>query len=432
VADASGPPALPTEQSPRQPQPPHGLVRQLGPTDAVLVGLGSMIGTGVFVVFGPAAAAAGSGLLLGLVVAAFVAYANATSSAALAALYPESGGTYVYGRERLGAAWGYLAGIAFVLGKIASCGAAALAVGAYAAPGASRAVAALAVVVITAVNYHGITRTAALNRVLVALLLSVLAVVIVATVAGGDPSTDRLTSWFPNGVHGTLQSAALLFFAFAGYARIATLGGEVREPERTIPRAIPTALGITLLIYSVVALSVLLVLGPDRLAEASTPLTAAVSAGRFEEVAGIVRAGGAIAALGVFLSLVAGVSRTAYAMATNGDLPRWFAAVHPRYRVPHRAELAVGAVTLAIVGFGGIAGAVSLSAFAVLVYYAVANASAITLAPDERRWPRWLAVAGLLGCGVLAVSLPWPAVAAGTGVLAAAVVARRALVGRRR
>src|SRR5262245_21758078 len=241
------------------------LLRRLGVTDAVLLGLGSMIGAGVFVVYAPAAAAAGSGLLLGLVIAAFVAYANATSSAQLAALYPASGGTYVYGRERLGARWGYFAGIGFMSGKIASCAAAALAVGAYAAPSAQRPVAAAAVVFITAVIYFGITKTAALNRVLVTLLLAVLTIVVFATLGGGEADFDHLTSWFPNGMHGVLQAAGLLFFAFAGYARIATLGEEVKEPERTIPCAIPLALGITLAIYALVAVAVLLVLGPDRL-----------------------------------------------------------------------------------------------------------------------------------------------------------------------
>src|SRR5262245_810662 len=398
------------------------LLRRLGVTDAVLLGLGSMIGAGVFVVYAPAAAAAGSGLLIGLVLAAFVAYANATSSAELAALYPASGGTYVYGRERLGARWGFLAGVGFVFGKIASCAAAALAVGAYAAPSANRAIAAAAVVFITAVNYFGITKTAALNRVLVALLIAVLTVVVVATLGGGDASVENLTSWLPNGIHGLLQAAGLLFFAFAGYARIATLGDEVREPDRTIPRAIPLALGIALVIYAIVALSVLLVLGPDRLAQATAPLYTAVSAGRFDDLAGIVRVGGVLAALGVFLSLVAGVSRTIYAMASNGDLPRWFAAVHPRYHVPHRAELAVGAITLVIITVGGITGAVSFSAFTVLVYYAIANASAYTLAPHQRRWPRWLAVAGLVGCLALAVNLPWQAFVAGALLFTAAAV----------
>jgi APA family basic amino acid/polyamine antiporter len=408
------------------------LLRKVGVADAVLIGLGSMIGTGVFVVYAPAAAAAGAGMLVGLVIAAFVAYANATSSAALAARYPASGGTYVYGRERLGALWGFLAGIGFIFGKISSCAAAALAVGAYAAPGATRPVAAVAIVVITAVNYRGITKTVALNRILVALLLTVLTFVVVATLAGGDRSTERLTPWFPHGLHGTLQAAGLLFFAFAGYARIATLGDEVREPERTIPRAIPVALAITLLIYTAVALSVLLGLGPDRLAGSTAPLREAVTAGRFDDVAGIVRVGGALAGLSVLLSLVAGISRTTYAMATNGDLPRWLATVHPRYHVPHRAELVIGAAALVIVAVGGITGAVSFSAFTVLIYYAIANASAITLGPDERRWPRWLAIAGIAGCVVLAANLSWQALAAGTTLFVAAAVTHQVRARRRR
>jgi APA family basic amino acid/polyamine antiporter len=407
------------------------LVRRLGVKDAVLFGLGSMIGTGVFVVFAPAAAAAGSGLLLGLAIASFVAFANATSSAELAALYPASGGTYVYGRERLGTFWGYLAGIGFVSGKIASCAAAALAVGAYAAPSAQRLVAAGAVVLITTVNYLGVTKTAALNRVLVTLLLAVLTIVVVATLGGGDARIDRLTSWFPNGIHGLMQAAGLLFFAFAGYARIATLGEEVKDPRRTIPRAIPLALTIALAVYATVALSVLLVLGPDRLAHATAPLYAAVSAGRFEGASGVVRLGGVLAALGAFLSLVAGISRTTYAMASNGDLPRWLAAVHPRYHVPHRAELAVGAITLGIVSVGGITGAISFSAFTVLLYYAIANACAYTLDPHERRWPRWLAVAGIAGCLTLAVSLPWRALVAGVIIFVAAATVRRLGVHRR-
>jgi basic amino acid/polyamine antiporter, APA family len=406
------------------------LLRRLGPTDAVLLGLGAMIGAGVFVVFAPAAGAAGSGLLIGLVVAAFVAYANATSSAELAALYPASGGTYVYGRERLGPVWGYLAGIGFVFGKVASCAAAALAVGAYAAPSAQRPVAAAAVLFITAVNYLGITKTAALNRVLVTLVLAVLTIVVVATLGAGEASPKRLTSWFPNGIHGILQAAGLLFFAFAGYARIATLGEEVQDPRRTIPRAIPRALGITLAVYAVVAVSILLVLGPDRVAHSPAPLYIAVSAGRFEGLSGIVRIGGVLAALGVFLSLVAGISRTTYAMASNGDLPRWFAAVHPRYHVPHRAALAVSAISLAIVALGGITAAVGFSALTVLVYYAIANASAYTLDRHQRRWPRWLSVAGVLGCLTLAVNLPWQALVAGVIVFTAAAMTHR-LSGKR-
>lgn len=214
--------------------------------DAVVVGLGSMIGAGVFAAPAPAARAAGSALLVGLALAAAVAYCNATSSARLAARYPVSGGTYVYGRERLGAFWGYLAGWCFVVGKTASCAAMALTVGAYVWPGQARTVAIAAVVTLTAVNYAGMRKTAWLTRVLVALVLAVLAAIVSTSLASGAVDASRLDVGADASWSGVLQAGGLLFFAFAGYARIATLGDEVRDPARTIPRAIPVALAITL------------------------------------------------------------------------------------------------------------------------------------------------------------------------------------------
>ncbi|MGH3315019.1 MAG: APC family permease, partial [Nocardioidaceae bacterium] len=248
------------------PQPP--LARRLGTADAVVVGLGSMIGAGVFAAFGPAAQSAGTGLLVGLAVAAVVAYCNAVASAQLAAQYPTSGGTYVYGRERLGDWWGFLAGWGFVVGKTASCAAMALTFAAYVAPaGWTRPVAALAVVALAAVNYRGVTRTARVMRVTVAFVLVALAVTVAASLAGGDADLGRLQEPIgPGGWYGVLQSAGLLFFAFAGYARIATLGEEVRDPQRTLPRAILIALGVAVVVYAVVGVAVLAVLGPSAVA----------------------------------------------------------------------------------------------------------------------------------------------------------------------
>ncbi|HOY82992.1 MAG TPA: amino acid permease, partial [Rhodoglobus sp.] len=228
------------------------LARRLGPTDATLIGLGSMIGAGVFAAFTPAAQAAGSGLLVGLAVAALVAFANATSSAQLAAVYPTSGGSYVYGRERLGHWWGFFAGWSFVIGKTASCAAMALTFAAYAAPaGWERPVAIVAVVALATVNLFGVTRTALLTRVIVVVVLVVLAVVVAAGASTGLPALAVTGSLVAGGWYGILQSAGLLFFAFAGYARIATMGEEVRDPARTIPLAITLALSATVLIYAV-------------------------------------------------------------------------------------------------------------------------------------------------------------------------------------
>ncbi|MER6714678.1 APC family permease [Streptomyces sp. NPDC000877] len=397
---------------------PDELRRRLGVPDAVVIGLGSMIGAGIFAALAPAAHAAGSGLLIGLALAAVVAYCNATSSARLAARYPASGGTYVYGRERLGAFWGYLAGWAFVVGKTASCAAMALTVGSYVWPGQAHAVAVAAVVALTAVNYAGVQKSAVLTRVIVGVVVAVLAAVVVAALASGASDAARLDVGDDATGGGVLQAAGLLFFAFAGYARIATLGEEVRDPARTIPRAIPIALGITLVVYAVVAVAVLTVLGADGLAQATAPLSDAARAAGADWLVPIVRAGAAVAALGSLLALILGVSRTTLAMARDRHLPHALAAVHPTFKVPHRAELAVGAVVAVLAATGDVRGAIGFSSFGVLAYYAVANASAWTLAPDEGRPARIVPAVGLAGCLVLAFALPAASVISGAAVLA--------------
>ncbi|MCM0618356.1 APC family permease [Paenarthrobacter sp. TYUT067] len=400
----------------------RALARRLGTFDASLIGLGSMIGAGVFAAFTPAAAAAGSGLLIGLVVAAFVAFCNATSSAQLAAAYPTSGGTYVYGRERLGPWPGFLAGWGFVIGKTASAAAMAMTFAAYAAPqGWERPVAIAAVVVLTAVNYHGVTRTAGLTRVLVVAVLAALTIAIAAVWGGSGPDFGSFVGdgLLASGWYGILQSAGLLFFTFAGYARIATMGEEVREPKRTIPRAISIALGITILIYAVIAVTLLAALGPDGVAATPTPLADAVNAGTLAWAAPVVRVGAAVASLGALLALIAGLGRTSLAMAREHDLPPWLSAVHPRYKVPHRAEMALAAVICIIIAVADLRGAIGFSSFGVLLYYLVANIAAYTQPAEDRRYPKFLQVAGAVACVVLVATLP--PISAGVGVLMFAV-----------
>lgn len=398
-------------------QPP-ALARRLGMRDAVVIGLGSMIGAGVFAAFAPASRAAGAGLLIGLAIAAGIAFANATSAAQLAAAYPTSGGTYVSGREVLGPWWGYLAGWGFVIGKTASCAAMALTFAAYAVPAgwSQRPVGAVAVIGLAAVNYRGVTKTARLASLIVVAVLVVLAVVVAAgTSAGG--------AWplaVPGGAYGVLQSAGLLFFAFAGYARIATMGEEVRDPRRTIPRAIVTALSITVAVYLAVGTAALATLGPERLASSTMPLADVVAAAGWAWAAPIVRIGAALASLGALLGLIAGVGRTALAMARNADLPVWLAAVHPRFGVPHRAEVVLAVVVAALVLVTDLRGAIGFSSFGVLAYYFVANLAALRQR-GGRRYPRWLQILGLVGCATLVATLPVEAVIAGLAVYAVGV-----------
>ena len=397
---------------------PSRLARRLGMFDAVAIGLGSMIGAGVFAAFGPAARAAGNGLLLGLAIAAIVAYCNATSSAQLAAVYPESGGTYAYGQKRLGPFWGFLAGWGFVIGKLASCAAMAMTFGSYASPSLARPLAIGAVFALTAVNYLGVKKTAVLTKTIVAAVLLALAVVVGAVWFGGSTDVRRLWPLRGASPYGVLQSAGLLFFAFAGYARLATLGEEVIEPRRTIPRAITVALGITLVVYAAVAVSLLAAIEASEIDLSGAPLATAVESGRHASLSPVVRIGATIASLGVLLSLIVGVSRTAFAMSANRDLPEFLAAVHPRFRVPHRAELTVGLLVAGIAAMADIRSAIGFSSFAVLTYYAITNAAAWTLGPEERRWPRTIAGVGILGCLTLAFTLPLASVLGGGLVLA--------------
>ncbi|CAH0162944.1 APC family permease [Rhodococcoides fascians] len=411
---------------------PQPLARRLGLVDAVVIGVGSMVGAGVFASFAPASAAAGAGLLIGLAIAAVVAFCNATSSAQLAAQYPTSGGTYIYGREQLGEWPGFLAGWTFVIGKTASSAAMAMVFAAYVAPSCyTKVVAILAIVALTVVNYFGITRTALLTKILVTAVLAILVVGVVLGFAGspgnGIGASGSLTG---DGWYGILQSAGLLFFAFAGYARIATLGEEVVRPERTIPRAIVSALGIALLIYAAVAVTLLTILGPDLLASSSAPLVDLVVTSGYSWASPVMRIGAGLAALGALLALIAGIGRTSLAMARHHDLPLYLTAVHPRYSVPHLAEITLAAIVSAAILVVDLRDAIGFSSFGVLLYYLVANVSAYTQGTEHRRYPRPLQSLGALGCVVLIATLPLSSIAIGTVVVLLGVLYRLVRVRR--
>src|SRR5690606_2919558 len=391
------------------------LARGLTLTDAIAIGLGSMIGAGVFAVWAPALGAAGSGILIALAVAAFVAFCNATSSAQLAAVHPVSGGTYSYARAEIGPWAGFVAGWCFVIGKIASCAAMAMTFAAYAAPEQWRTpIAVIAVAALGAVNCFGVTRTALLTRILVAVSLLGLAVVVAA---GLSATTDTAPAPLPDATaYGVLQGAGLLFFAFAGYARIATMGEEVIDPARNIPRAIVLALGGAVVVYVLVALAVTLTLGADAVGSAH-PVADVVDAAGWTWAGPVVRVAAASASLGALLALLTGIGRTTLAMAREADLPRWLAVVDTRWKVPRRAEIAIALIVVAVVLMADLRGAIGFSSFGVLLYYLLANASALRQRADVRRYPQALQVIGALGCIVLVSTLPVLASGIGAAVV---------------
>ncbi|MFW3385432.1 UNVERIFIED_CONTAM: APC family permease [Kocuria sp. CPCC 205274] len=422
------------------------LARRLGTRDATVIGVGSMVGAGVFVAFAPAAGFAGPWLPLALLLAAVVAWCNATSTAQLAAVHPASGGTYLYANRQLGPWPGFVAGWGFVTGKTASAAAMALTFGLYAAEltgaddAGARLLAVATVLGLTAVNLGGVTRTARLTRLLVAPVLVVLLAVVVLLFSGTGPAAGEASAGGGPGWDGTgwgvLPAAGTLFFAFAGYARVATMGEEVRDPARTIPRAVLGALAFTLLLYGLLGLGLLRFLGVDRLAASAAPLLTVVreagwAAGPATAGAVVVTAAAALATLGALLALVAGISRTALAMARERDLPGPLGAVSQRHRVPWAAELAVAGLVVVLVLVGDVRTVIGFSSFGVLVYYALANLSALTLRQRPGWAPRAVNALGLAGCLVLAFTLPWQSVVTMLGVFAVGLAGRALVLSRR-
>ncbi|WP_228373158.1 APC family permease [Demequina silvatica] len=404
----------------------------MGTVGATAIGLGSMLGAGVFVVWGPAAESAGEALVWAVLIAGVVAALNAGSTAQLAAVHPVAGGAYAYGRAELGPWPGFVAGIGFVLGKTASVAAIGLAIGAYVWPDRPAVVATVAIALSWALNSRGVTRTSGASIVIASTVVAVVVAAVLA-IAGTDGPASAGFGWStPWGTAaGVAQAAALVFFAFAGYARIATLGEEVRDPARVIPRAIAVALGTVLVLYVALAAVLPRAMGVDALAASEAPVADAVAGTWLPPVAVTVAA--VAGAFGSLLALTAGLGRTAMAMAREADLPRPLARTNGR-AVPALAEGTAALVAIVLAWVGDLTLAIAMSSFAVLLYYAVAGASAFRAAGAGRvagwRMPRPLSAAGVVLCVALMASLPPLAVGAALGVLVLGALARAAAVRR--
>lgn len=384
---------------------PSRLGRVLGVRGATVVGLGAMLGTGVFAVWTPALALAGGWLIAALLIAAVVAALNAVSTARLAMRHPQSGGAYAYGRIRLHRAAGIAAGIAFVVGKSASAAAAALTIGVYAWPEQARMVAWIVIVIALAIDLRGVVRSVRVSTVLVAVVLAVLALVVGVglTLVASSSSNASATALPEPGPVALLAGAGLLFVAFAGYARITVLGEEVRDPARTIPRAMLISFLIVTVVYALIAL-VVMRLASDGFAFSPAPLEDIAQAAA-PQVAWVVRIGAVLGAGAVLISLLAGVGRTLFAMAASGDAPRALAAVSAR-SVPQRAGVLAAVLAAGLVAVGRIPWALGLSAASILTYYAIAHAAAWTLPGPARRVVPAL---GILGCALIVGALLWQA-----------------------
>jgi APA family basic amino acid/polyamine antiporter len=404
---------------------------------AVLLGLGSIVGTGAFVSIGIAAGVTGPSVVVAIGLAALLATFNGLSSAQLAAAHPVSGGTYEYGYRYLGPTLGFTAGWMFLSAKSASAATAALGLAGYllnalgyGGGGQRVALGLVAVLLVTALVRQGMSRSNRANALIVGITLVTLALFVLLGLPAAYTSAEVNLAGIipdPKRLRELLEATALMFVAYTGYGRIATLGEEVRDPERTIPRAIIVTLVVSAILYLSVGVVAVGSVGAGRLAA----LTAATAA-PLEEAARIfggpvlakVLAAGAITAmLGVLLNLVLGLSRVLLAMSRRRDVPRALSKIDERRNSPTASVVTVGLIVGGLVLTGDVKTTWSFSAFTVLVYYALTNLAALKLPDGVRRFPRWISWAGLAGClglafwverriwlvglGVIAVGLLW-------------------------
>jgi APA family basic amino acid/polyamine antiporter len=398
-----------------------------------MMGLGSIVGTGVFVSIGIAAGIAGPAVVIAVAMGAVVATCNGLSSAQLAANHAVSGGTYEYGYAYLTPVLGFTAGWMFLIAKSMSAATAALGFAGYLlgafgleAEGLLVPVALGAVVVLTGVVLSGIRRSNLTNIVIVSITLATLVFFVVAgsstAFANGTANFAGFFQASGGGPRDLLYAAALMFVAYTGYGRIATLGEEVREPRRIIPRAIIVTLVSTMTLYGLVALVGVATIGADGLSAATeglaAPLEVAARAFGIPGAPQILAFGAVTAMLGVLLNLILGLSRVLLAMGRRADMPTVFGQINAAGTTPVPAVLAVGAFIASLTLIGDVATTWSFSAFTVLIYYALTNLSAMYLSVDERLYPLWISVAGLVFCGSLAFFVEPRVWSTGLGLIA--------------
>jgi APA family basic amino acid/polyamine antiporter len=381
-----------------------------------------MLGAGVFVVFGPAAKLAGSYLLLSIALAGIIASLNARSMRQLSKALPKAGGAYAFGREYLSNGWGFLAGLAFIIGKIGSVAAIALAAASYLYPTAKVEVAFAALAIMTLVNLLGINRTA-----LGSILLSLPTVVVLLLVGLTGLQAVAIDQQPPSILAGVLPAAALIFFAFAGYARVATLGPEVKDPSTNIPRAISIALVFVIGLYFLVGFALQSQLGLS-LQDSVTPVQDFAARALPWLPSEVVVLVAASACLGSLLSLLAGISRTSEAMAQDGELPKMVSIRSNRFNSPWVADLFIFALASLLLISGDLTWTIGISSFCVLVYYAIANFAAFRQVPASQLPPKVLALLGGVFCLILALSVPIEALVLATVVLSLTVAVRASLI----
>ena len=378
--------------------------RTLTKRNSLYLGLSSMIGAGLFYNLAPTSKISSYSSILGLLLASTLAFANASSSAQLASLYPQTGGTYLYANKVLGKLPGNIAGIVFILGKTVSCVAIALTLGNYISPIYGKELGVGLSVIVFLIGYKGITKTAALARWFVLIVVSILAFFCIAILM---TSSTNIAIPLLEGFSASnlFLSAAIWFFAFTGYSRLATYGEEIKNPETIIPSSILTGLGITVTIYLFVNWLSLAIIGPEVVANSNTPLLVAMDVSVMSDFSFLIVFASTIATASVFLALLPAISRIYVAMSRDGILPNMFSKIHSKNNSAYVSEFFVLLTMIVGIYTINITNAIKLSAFFILIYYSLTNLSVINLEKNQRLYPVTIAYYGLLMCMVLGFSL---------------------------
>ena len=378
--------------------------RTLTKRNSLYLGLSSMIGAGLFYNLAPTSKISSYSSILGLLLASTLAFANASSSAQLASLYPQTGGTYLYANKVLGKLPGNIAGIVFILGKTVSCVAIALTLGNYISPIYGKELGVGLSVIVFLIGYQGITKTATLARWFVLIVISILVFFCIAILM--TPSTNIAIPLLEGfSASNLFLSAAIWFFAFTGYSRLATYGEEVKNPEKIIPSSILTGLGVTVTIYLLVNWLALAIIGPKVVANSNTPLLVAMDVSVMSDFSFLIVFASTIATASVFLALLPAISRIYVAMSRDGILPNVFSKIHNKNNSAYVSELFVLLTVVVGIYTINITNAIKLSAFFILIYYSLTNLSVINLHKNQRLYSVSIAYYGLLMCMVLGFSL---------------------------
>ncbi len=378
--------------------------RTLTLRSSIFLGLSSMIGAGLFLNIAPTAKIASYSLILGLIMASTVAFANASSSAQLARLYPQTGGTYLYAKNVLGKIPSLIAGYSFIIGKSISCVAIALTLGNYISPMYPEYSGILVVIIVTSISYFGIVKTVSIAKWFVYTLIGILIFYIISIASSETfnikiPIAEGLT------LKGFLVSTCIWFFAFTGYSRLATFGEEVKNPEKIIPKAIFTGLGLTVLIYLSISWATLGIISPEIIENSLTPLKVAFDVSRFSDFSFLIVVASTIATGSVLLALVPGISRILVAMSRDSYLPNFMKKIHPNFNSAYVSEIITAGMIIIGILYLDVINAVKLSSFFILIYYSLTNLSVIRLDKDTRLYTSIYAYYGFTSCILLSAGL---------------------------